>query len=449
MKWYILALIVLAAPTIAAWLRTNPKNAPFVWGLLGFLPFVLGPWHLIIAPYATPMWSGYVKGWEVSALDSVALGIIFGTRGRWGPLTLVLPFLAYIFAVIVAVPQARFGHLALSYPFQLTRALFVFLAVSRVVVSERGERAVLTGLIAGLALQAGYAIFDHAGGAIQSGGSLGHQNLLGFLSHMVLMPAFAMLVAGRWKWEALVGVLAGVTVVILTASRATIAFGTVGLALTLLFSITVGFTARKAMIAVLGVLLLAASYPLAQAALAHRFENQTTKMFAEDKEREAFERAAYAMLTAKPLGVGPNHYVFIANTEGYSERAGVAWRTQSRSTNVHNSYLLVAAETGYLGLITMLSLLGSAIGYAFWTAIRFRRQPGAEVLIGVGCGITAICLHGLYEWMFVVYPTQYVFAVSLGIISGLRNRFLQRVAESSRAKRSERKIQRQTLMSTT
>ena len=36
-------MMMLAAPMIAAWLKTKPKSAPVVWGLLGFLPFVLGP----------------------------------------------------------------------------------------------------------------------------------------------------------------------------------------------------------------------------------------------------------------------------------------------------------------------------------------------------------------------------------------------------------------------
>lgn len=441
MKWVILLLIMLAAPVIAAWLRTKPNGASLVWGLLGFLPFVLGPWHLLIAPYSTPMWPGYVKGWEVSVLDAVAVGVIFGTRGRWPRITLVIPFLVYIFAVVVAVNQAKFGLLALSYPLQLCRAFLVFLAVTRVVVAERGERAVLTGMVVGIALQAGYAILARAGGALQTGGSLGHQNLLGFVSHMVLMPSFAMLLAGRWKRAAVAGVVAGFIVVILTVSRATIAFSAIGLALTLLLSIAVRFTRRKAIVGGLAIVILASSYPVARAALDRRFEVQKTSMFAEDKEREAFERAANAMLAANPLGVGPNHYVFIANTEGYSARAGVAWRSESRSTNVHNGYLLVAAETGYFGLFTMLGLLGFAIWYAFSTAVRFRRQPGAEVLIGVGCGILMITAHGFYEWMFVVYPAQYLFAVSLGMISGLRSRFIRRAVESSRASQSTRKAQ--------
>lgn len=427
---------MLVAPTIAAWLRTNPRGAPLIWASLGFLPFVIGPWHLLVAPYATPQWSGYVKGWEVSLLDSVAIGVLVGTRGRWPRITLLVPFLAYLFAVMLAIHQAQFGAFAVSYMIQLFRVFLVFLAVARVVANERGERGVLIGLVAGLAVQAGYAIWARAGGALQTGGSLGHQNLLGFVSHMVLMPAFALLLAGRWQKIALTGVLAGIIAVILTVSRATIAFSAAGLALTLLLSIILNFTGRKALTGALAVFLLACSYPLVQSELHRRFELQGSTFFAEDKERGSFEQAAHAMLTANPTGVGPNHYVFIANTQGYSSRAGVAWRTESRSTNVHNSYLLVAVETGYFGLLTMLALLGSTMWYAFSTAVRFRNQPSAQILIGLGCGILAVSLHSFFEWVFVLYPTQYLFAVSLGLISGIRSRLDRNLALTSSVKRS-------------
>ena len=438
MKWILLILILTTAPIVGVWLRSNPRKAPLVWGLLGFLPFVTGPWHLLVAPYSTAMWPGYVKGWEVSFLDTIAVGILYATHGRRQKMTLVVPFLAYIFAVTIAIYQAQFSKLAFSYVFQLIRMFILFLAVSRVVVSERGAKAVCTGLVAGLAVQAVYALIARAGGALQTGGSFGHQNLLGFVSHMVIMPAFALFLAGRWQKIAIPGLVTGIIVVILTASRATIAFSGAGLALTWLLSMVINFTGRKAALGALGLVVLAASFPIAKGSLDRRFHQQQATFFTEDMEREAFSKAAHAMLNDYPWGVGPNHYVLIANTQGYSARAGVAWRSASRGTNVHNSYLLAAVETGYFGLFTLLGLLAAAIWYAFTTAFRFRREPGSELLIGVGCGIIAMSIHGLYEWMLVVYPTQYIFFISLGLIGGLRARFF-RTARQRAAERPSRR----------
>ncbi len=436
MKWVAFALILFAAPAIAAWLRTNPPKAHWAWAMLTFLPFVIEPWQLDAAPYATPMWSGYVKGWQVTMLDAVAFGIIFGTRKRWPRMVLLLPFLAYIFVTFLSVMQARFPNLAMSYVVQLLRVFLVFLAAARVAEMERGERALLTGLILGLSVQAGYAIWARANGALQTGGSLGHQNLLGFVSHMALMPAFAMFLAVRWPGRALVGVIAGLIVVALTASRATIALAGFGLLVTLLLSIGLRFTGRKAAIGVAAVVILAASFPLAQAALERRFAAQNTTFLSEDMERVAFERAAKSIISAYPLGIGPNHYVFVANTEGYSTRAGVNWSSGNRSAHVHNSYLLVGAESGYPGVIALVLLLCSAIFYAFNTAFRFRDRVGSELLVGVGAGLVAIALHGLVEWMFVISPVQYVFAGSLGLIVGMRSRYKAPLGGALRKRRS-------------
>jgi hypothetical protein len=77
-------------------------------------------------------------------------------------------------------------------------------------------------------------------------------------------------------------------IVILTASRATVAFSDIGLGLTLLMSMTVHVTRRKAMMGVAAALMLLSSYPLAKATLDRRFKAQRTEFFTEDKEREPF-----------------------------------------------------------------------------------------------------------------------------------------------------------------
>lgn len=426
MKWIALLLIIAAVPLLAGLIRSNPTKAPFFWGLLGFLPFVIGPWHLMVAPYATPIWSGYVRGWEVSLLDSLAVAVLFSApQSGWRrPANLIL-LLLYIMSVTLAVSQAKFPMLAWSYVIQLVRAAIVFLAVARVTQYQKGERALLIGLACGIALQAGYALAARFGGALQTGGSLGHQNLLGFVSHLVLMPSFAVLLSGRWTKIGAVGCVAGGLAVILTVSRATIAISLLGLCLTYILCLFAKPGGRKLAVGAMFAVAVAVAFPTANAELQRRFEQQGTTFFAADEERIAFERAAKAMIAARPMGVGPNHYVFVANTEGYSQRAGVTWASGSRSTNVHNSYLLVAAETGYLGIATLVLLLTGAILSALVTALRYRAHPVSEILIGLACGIIAMCIHGFVEWMFVMYPTQYLFAISLGLIAGLRNRVLQ------------------------
>lgn len=436
MKWAALAFFIFSAVALIGWLKTNPRGAKWAWGLLTLLPFVIDPLHLIVAPFSTPVWSGYVKGWEISLLDAVAIGVIFGTRGKWPRMVLVLPLLAYIGAVLLAVFQARFPSFAFSYPLQLIRILLVFLAVARVAQHEDGEKALLTGLVCGIAVQAGYAVMDRANGVFQTGGSLGHQNLLGFVSHLVLMPLCGMFLARRRPLLAAVGIACALVVVVLTGSRATILLAGTGLTLTLLFSTMLRFSGQKIGYAVATIFLLAASAPLAYSAIERRTSGQVGALMAKDQERLAFERTAKLMVQENPMGVGPNHYVFMAITEGYAERAGVNWAYGNRAAQVHHSYLLVAAETGYLGVVTLIVLLASAIWRAFSTAVRFRKYREADILIGLGFGMVAISLHALVEWTFTLYAVQYAFAGSLGLIVGLRSRLITRTTSTTKGSRN-------------
>ena len=84
MKWAALLFFILVAVGLAHALRTDRRAAPVAAFVLGFLPFVMTPWHLIIAPYAIPAWPGYVKGWEVGLIDAIAMACLVGTpRARF------------------------------------------------------------------------------------------------------------------------------------------------------------------------------------------------------------------------------------------------------------------------------------------------------------------------------------------------------------------------------
>ena len=73
---------------------------------------------------------------------------------------------------------------------------------------------------------------------------------------------------------------------------------------------------------------------------------QNNAFLAEDKEGAAFEQAARYVIGNDPMGVGPNHHVVVANAEGPSERVGDCIETASRSSQVRNTLVFVAASLG-------------------------------------------------------------------------------------------------------
>ena len=419
MKWAALLLFILVAVGFTHALRRDPRTAFVAAFALGFLPFVMAPWHLIVAPYSLPAWPGYVKGWEVGLIDAIAVACLIGIpRPRLG-LPFKYVFLLYIASTVVAAFLAPNFKIALSYPIQLARIFLVFAAVARLSSSPLGLKATLQGLFVGLSYQAAIAIWARFGGAIQTGGSFGHQNLLGFVSHLVFIPAFGLLLSGLWTRWAIVGLISGAIVVTLTVSRATIAFAAIGLIITYVLSATSRWSTRKGIVALASLALIGLSFPIIQSIFEQRFEEKGGSFTNPDEERQAFENAAKMMIADYPFGVGANHYVVTVNTQGYSQRAGVIWNTGSRSTNVHNSFLLIQAETGFLGIIAVILLLGTAVTASLTQAFKSRRYAQADLLIGIVGALCAVILHSFYEWMLVTHQAQYVLAVALGMAAGL------------------------------
>jgi O-antigen ligase len=119
------------------------------------------------------------------------------------------------------------------------------------------------------------------------------------------------------------------------------------------------------------------------------------------------------------MGVGANQYVVVANTQGYSQRAGVIWNWASRSANVHNTYLLVAAETGWFGLISFITMFTATIVTGLKFAFQDKRDPRGDIVLGSTVAMIVTAGHNFYEWIWVTYQAQYVFAISVGIVAGL------------------------------
>jgi hypothetical protein len=56
---------------------------------------------------------------------------------------------------------------------------------------------------------------------------------------------------------------------------------------------------------------------------------------------------------------------------------------------------------------------------AFACGWRNRRDKRADVLLGLGVGLLTVYLHNLYEWVFVSFQTEYLFAANAAMIAGL------------------------------
>src|SRR5262249_10000451 len=152
-------------------------------------------------------------------------------------------------------------------------------------------------------------------------------------------------------------IAAGLVIAVLTASRGTIALDCLGLATVFVLSALRQWAPPKAEGLWAGVAAVAVVAPFAASSLQQRFHGgPELGLSEEDSERLMFKKAADLMLSDHPMGVGANHFTVIANLGGYFARAGSTWAA-GRASNVHNVYWLVAAETGYIGLVAFVAFL--------------------------------------------------------------------------------------------
>ena len=433
MKWAVIIILLAATVPLSAWLRRNPWVTLKAWMLMGFLPFAIHTFHLYMAAVSwtewplkgiglsLTQWPGYVKGIEISALDVLALALYLSLPVARHSLPFRVSMALYFIAASLSTLQAAEPVAALFYLWQLARMFLVYAVVTRACADPRVAPAILKGMAAGLFMEAGVEIWQRfALGLVQASGTLAHQNLLGMMSHFVVFPFLALLLAGPRIWLPAAVTLATIPSDVLTASRATMATAALGFAIVFALSVLRRWTSRKAVLLLIGALTVIVVTPLAISSLESRFRAQEASSSDPSyDERAAFERAAAMMLSDHPLGVGVNHYVLAANNEGYNGGAGVAPYLTSRLANVHNIYWLVAAESGYLGIITFLLLLLRPLTVAFLCSWRNRRDQRGDLLMGLGVALLTVYIHSLWEWIFIDFEVQYMFALTVGIGGGL------------------------------
>jgi O-antigen ligase len=420
-KWALLTAALACVPFLADWIRRNAAATPQLWMTIGFLIVQHSPLHLFMAIVTwAGMWPGHVQGLEISLVDIILLSVYLTLPHRRQPTPFVVFFGIYFATVLLSAVQASVPFAAIFYAWQLARVFFVYLVISKACVADaRVTPSLLKGLAMGLFLAAAEAAWERfVLGLLQTPGGFAHQNFLGLISHFIVFPFFALLlVNSRSKLSWLVSIT-GAVVAVLTTSRATVAFAGLGFATVFALSALRKWTSQKARVAVIGAAALLAIVPLFLSSFESRFgANVEASFLGTDEERVQLSTAASMMLADHPMGVGANHYVVVANTGGYNASVGLTWT--SNSAHVHNVYWLAAAETGYVGLFAFVAMLLRPLVVAFSCGWRNRNDVRGDLLLGLGVSLLMVYLHSFYEWIFVTFQAQYIFAASMGLIAGL------------------------------
>jgi O-antigen ligase len=421
-----LAVSVIVFFFLTNWLKGNKEKHSLFWLMVGvgmMLYSAVPQFGFVI--YGDAAYVGHTKGFEITILDIAAASYLAAKLGEKRDFR--VPFrnlmIAYFAIAVVLIPSAVYYTASGFFALQLLRMYLFYKALMLACIEEKNMTAFLKGLAFGMFGQMLIVFYQRTvGGMVQPPGTLGHQNLLGFVSNVVLTVSITAILMGdrpKSRWISAVTALATSAV---TGSRGAVIFAFATLTGTYFHSLYHGASSRKLQIGFVGAALSAVLLPIAINNLMTRFELEGNisggySQFAEYDEREAYKKAALAMALDKPFGVGANNFVLVANAGGYYKDAGVLASFRSLSGHVHNIYYLTMAELGFPGLFVLCALMLNIVWKGFSAAWRHKGTKEAEIAGGAAVGLLVCFLHSWVEWIIVTADAQYFVAVLLAILA--------------------------------
>jgi O-antigen ligase len=416
------ALVIIGA-LVCVWplylvLRGQRKAYEFTWVLVGILPILATSLFFTHVSIVSVEWIGYSTGVEIQAIDLLLLALLFMQKEP-NPLFRHLPFVLYSVLVTLSMAQADNTLTSFFGAWQICKGYFVAFVVARACMEEGIARRIVLGMAIGIVMQVFVVVWQKfALGIPQPPGTFSHQNELGVSLHFVLYPSLSLLVSGAPGLIWPIACLCGSLIVAMIASRAAAGLSALGILATFVLQSWWHWSMRKAILLASSVFLMAAIVPLAYASFQARLSSTPLQEDIYD-EREAFSRAAAAMLADHPFGIGTNQYSYVGRAYGYSLRAGVAPFEGNLSSIVHNVYRLMAAETGYLGVLSFVIFLAAPLVTALKWGLRRRRTPDGALLLGCAVSLALVYVHSGYEWI-LFWPTPfYMLSLTMGMVYGL------------------------------
>lgn len=313
-----------------------------------------------------------------------------------------------------------------------TKHLLIFVIIADTIRSDRHIKEVMLALSAGLALQLAMVAaqqttgvyIELAGAKMANPGNLvfiGEGGLhtfrpTGFLNHpimlagylvLLLLPLFALVLAGRrrlgraWAVSVLLFFGAACALILTLARSGWVAFG-----IAVLCFLSLGF--MKGLVSrqqIIGMTLLAA---IALAAISIAYPPAILRLTESDQRssegRLLMIDQASLIVTRNPvIGVGLGGYNKAARSnipESFSHVGKDFQEALMKLGVVHNKYLLLAAETGIVGLVLFLLLLWKAIAL-FFSVRQWRDKVSAALGLGLACGLIGEAILYLFDHFYI------------------------------------------------
>ena len=390
---------------------------------------------------------GTSRGMEVSLIYLVALILLVTLmilRGRfylfpeWGSRL-------YLFYLLLCLPSLFQAENCLFSWFEIWKMLMmllVFLAIFSYLEYSRGDiTTVLFGLVVLVAANFLAVAVQHFQGSYQPRGIFPHRNSMAMFMSLpgtLFLARYFMQEGNDRARLPLVGFGLASFAVFWSLSRGAAVCYTVGAMVTVLCTVSLNFTPRKAGLLGIVVVLAAVGMLYLLPKLYSRFEQATEASWA---ARVRLAKAAANMIQDEPLcGVGTNNWGIKINppypySELRDERPGATedWKDGI----VETIYLLVAAECGIPCLLALLIWFGYYILVCLRLLWCLRRTRYFFVPAGLLGGLLANYVQSTLEWVLKQQMNFIWLIIFFAILSYLNCHWRELVQAEREAKKEE------------
>lgn len=367
-------------------------------------------------------------GIHLTDVLTLALLIIFLARLAKGQATIhffrqiTVPAFAWLIASSLSLLPARDIDAALLELISMVKLFLLFLVVANSIEEPQDLKWLIAGLITGLMCQGLVGVYQgvtgHPLGLYFLGeistvrqqqldqsliyrvqGTIGHPNAYAMYVTSLMPFALAILfIRTKILFKIFAGsaFLVGSAALIFSLSRSAWVGFVVVVLLVLVFAV------RQRRLNIRSAVLITATTALLICTIAFfGWERISLRLMASDRgsaaSRITLSEGALAVVQDYPiLGVGLNNYSFIS-----AKYDPIDFESWHRAPIVHNVPLLIAAETGIVGLLAFITFIASLLFLAW-------RIPGAapdetQWVAGVGlfCAFVSLALHGMADYAFL------------------------------------------------
>lgn len=144
-------------------------------------------------------------------------------------------------------------------------------------------------------------------------------------------------------------------------------------------------------------------------------------------DRKAIWQVAVRMIKAKPI-FGHGLSTFMGNFTSYGK--DYYYLKESIIPYAHNCYLQIAAETGIVGLMSFLMLIGTFFVHTISSLAKIKDKFYHAVLSGISAGIIVTLVHSAVDTNLYSLQLSVLFWLMLGLNAALQRNFVFEKANS-------------------